>query len=130
MTPNQFWRRLGLAEAFPVEESRARSSYVVRAEVPGLDPVRDITVVVADNEVTIEVRRPLRGPGSDDGLFHEPAIKRRIQLPRGARDETLTATYHTDGVLELVVDLPRPAPIGRVVPVSAEPRQPSKGGAP
>jgi len=31
----------------PIEECRTRSSYVVRAEVPGLDPARDITVVVA-----------------------------------------------------------------------------------
>ena len=121
MTTARPWWRLGGAEPFPVEECRARSSYVVRAEVPGLDPARDITVVVADNDVTIEVRRPVHGPGRDDGLFREPAVKRRIRLPRGARDETLTATYHTDGILELVVDLPRPAPIGRVVPVGTGP---------
>lgn len=108
------------AEAFPVEECRTPSSYVVRAELPGLDPTRDITVVVADNDVTIEIRRPVRGPGLDDGLFHEPTLKRRVRLPRGSRDETLTATYRTDGILELVVDLPRPAPIGRVVPVAVE----------
>jgi HSP20 family protein len=121
MTPNPFWRRLGPAEAFAVEECRARSSYVVRAEAPGLDPARDITVVVADNVIIIEIRRPLYGPGRDDGLFHEPTVKRRIRLPLGARDETLIATYHGDGILELVVDLPRPAPIGRVVPVIVEP---------
>jgi HSP20 family protein len=121
MTPGQPWGRLGTVRSFPVEECRARSSYVVRAEVPGLDPARDITVVVADSDVTIEIRRPLHVPGCDDGFFREPPIKRTIRLPRGARDETLTATYHTDGILELVVDLPRPAPIGRIVPVSAEP---------
>jgi HSP20 family molecular chaperone IbpA len=111
---------VGSAEPFPIEECRARSSYVVRAEIPGLEPGGDITVVVADNDVTIEVRRPLLGPERDDGVFHEPTVKRRIRLPRGARDETLTATYHADGILELVVDLPRPAPIGRVVPVGTE----------
>jgi HSP20 family protein len=114
------WWRLVPAEPFPVEECRARSSYVVRAEVPGLDPARDITVVVADNDVTIEIRRPVYGLG-DDGLFHEPMVRRRIRLPRGARDETLTATYRTDGILELAVDLPRPAPIGRVVPIGTSP---------
>ena len=114
------WWRVGVAEPFPVEECRTRSSYVVRAEVPGLDPDRDITVAVADNDVTIEIRRPLLGPGREDGLFHEPTVKRRIRLPRGARDETLTATYHADGILELVVDLPRPAPIGRIVPVGRQ----------
>ena len=117
MTATPRWRPAG---GFPVEECRAPSSYVIRAEVPGLDPTRDITVAVADNDVTIEIRRPVRGPGQD-GLFHEPTVTRRIRLPRGSRDETLTATYHADGILELVVDLPRPAPIGRVVPVSVEP---------
>jgi HSP20 family molecular chaperone IbpA len=94
---------------------------VVRAEVPGLDPARDITVAVADNDVTIEIRRPLHGPGTDDGLFHEPMVRRTVRLPRGARDETLTATYHADGILELVVDMPRPAPIGRIVAVRSDP---------
>ena len=121
MTAAQRWWSLGPADRFPIEECRARSSYVVRAEVPGLDPGRDITVMVADNDVTIGIRRPVCGPGREDGLFHEPTITRRIRLPRGSRDETLTATYHVDGILELVVDLPRPAPIGRVVPVSVEP---------
>jgi HSP20 family protein len=121
MTAGRPWWRMGPAEAFPVEECRARSSYVVRAEVPGLDPARDITVSVADNDVTIEIRRPLPGPGREDGLFHEPTTTRRIRLPRGARDETLTATYHTDGILELVVDMPRRAPIGRVVHVQVDP---------
>jgi HSP20 family molecular chaperone IbpA len=37
------WER----QVVPIEECRTRSSYVVRAEVPGLDPARDITVVVA-----------------------------------------------------------------------------------
>jgi HSP20 family protein len=120
VTASQPWWRVGWVEPFPVEECRTRASYVVRAELPGLDPARDITVVVADNDVTIEVRRPLPGPGRDDELFHEPTVKRRIRLPRGARDETLTATYHADGILELVVDLPRPVPIGRVVPVGTE----------
>jgi HSP20 family protein len=114
--------------AFPIEECRRRTSYVVRAELPGVDPRRDITVVVADNDVTIEVRRPLHGPGRDDGLFHEAQVRRTVRLPRGARDDTLTATYHADGILELVVELPRPAPIGRIVAVRVD-QAIAEGGA-
>jgi HSP20 family protein len=102
---------------FPIEQFERSGHFVVRAQVPGLDPASEIGVMVADNEVTIEIRWPVRWPGPVDGAFHHEPVRRTILLPRGAKDETLTARYDRGGILELSVELTRPAVIGRMVPV-------------
>jgi HSP20 family protein len=101
-----------------VEEYAEGDRWVVRAQVPGVRPDRDITVMVADNEVTIDVRHPFPSPGRLDSEFGDGRARRTIMLPRGAKDETLTATYGDDGILELRVETLRPVPIGRTVPVT------------
>lgn len=105
-----------LAEPIRVEEYAENGSYVVRAELPGVDPNRDISVMVADGELTIGVDRNQRFPGECESEFHYGTAKRTITLPRLAKDETAAASY-ADGILEVRVRLSRPAPIGRTLPV-------------
>jgi HSP20 family molecular chaperone IbpA len=105
--------------AIPLEVSTRDRQQVIRAELPGLDPQREIGIMVADNEITIEIRRPVHLPGPADGWFHEQPQRRTLRLPRGAKDETLTATYDGQGILELRVELAFPVPIGRIVPITA-----------
>jgi HSP20 family molecular chaperone IbpA len=73
--------------------------------------------MVADHEVTIEVKRPIRLPDPVDSEFDYQAARRTVTLPARARDETLRASYGADGILELTVETIRPAPIGRRVPI-------------
>lgn len=98
------------------EEYEAGQLHVIRAELPGRDP-GEIQVMVADNEVTIEVRPKVRVPRAVHSEFALSPRRRTIMLPRGAKDDTLTATYDEAGILELTVQLQPPAPIGRCVPV-------------
>lgn len=112
------WPGRGRAsDSFPIEEYRDGVRYVVRAELPGLDPAKEIAVMVADNDVSIEVSRPVRLRGPANGQFHYGPVRRTVRLPRGAKDETVTATYGADGILEIVVELTKPVPIGRMVPI-------------
>jgi HSP20 family molecular chaperone IbpA len=85
--------------------------------LPGVRPDRDITVMVADNELTIDVRHPVLGFSSIESEFSSSRARRTIVLPRGVKDETLTATYGEDGILEISVERTRPVPIGRTVAV-------------
>ncbi len=101
----------------PIEERMSGDRYLIRAELPGLDPAREISVMVVDNEVTIEVRRPMHLPGPADGEFHEEPVKRTLRLPRGANDDSLTANYDDEGILELSVEIAKPRVIGRLVPI-------------
>ena len=101
-----------------IEEYADGARWVVRAELPGVRADRDIDVMVADNEVTIDVRHPIGRVGMIESEFRSARTRRRILLPRGAKDETLIATYGDDGILELSVERARPAPIGRTVAVA------------
>jgi HSP20 family protein len=100
-----------------IEEYADGPRWVLRAELPGVRPDRDLTVMVADNEVTIDVRHPIGGVGAIESEFSCSPARRTVLLPRGAKDETLTATYGEDGILEISVERTRPVPIGRTVRV-------------
>lgn len=107
-----------LTNAIKVEEYGDDDGFhVIRAELPGIDPATDLSVMVADGEVTIEVRRPQPVPAREESEFRYGRQTRTILLPRGAKDETAVATYGNDGILEVRVRMTRPATIGREVPV-------------
>ena len=46
------WRR-----SFKIEETHEGDTMVVRAELPGVDPEKDVTVEVNDDELVIRVQR-------------------------------------------------------------------------
>jgi HSP20 family protein len=108
-----------LAHAMKIEEyeDENRDTYVIRAELPGLDPAMDLSVMIADGEITIDVRRTEPMPGRPESEFHYGRQRRAVLLPRRARDETASATYDNEGILEIRVAMARPAPIGREVPI-------------
>ncbi|GAA4465364.1 Hsp20/alpha crystallin family protein [Phytohabitans houttuyneae] len=100
-----------------IEEYTEPDRYVVRAELPGVNPARDLTVSVYDGELKIDVERVdwRHHRGSE---FRYGTFSRTVQLPRRADEETLTATYER-GVLQVSVKvLPQP-PISRCVAVAA-----------
>jgi HSP20 family protein len=79
--------------------------YVIRADLPGVDPARDIDVSVREGTVEIKaIRRddlkPRYRTEIPYGLF-----RRVLTLPDEADGDTLTTRY-SNGVLEVAVDLP------------------------
>jgi HSP20 family molecular chaperone IbpA len=106
----------------PIEEFEDDTRYVLRAELPGMDPVQDISVMVADGELTLHVDRVARSHHRIRSEFQYGTFRRTVTLPRRARDETTTASYD-GGILEVRVCLARMAPIGRTVPI-----RPTRGG--
>lgn len=93
-----------------VEEMVDDGQVVVRAELPGVDPV-DIEVLVDDGVLTVRAERHEsqqdRSARSYRTEFRYGAFERQIRLPQGATAEVVSATYR-DGVLE--VRMPAPAP--------------------
>ena len=84
-----------------IEEYADRDRYVVRAELPGIDPARDASVSVYDGQLKIDVDRVdwHPHPGSE---FRYGSFSRTVALPRRAVEETLRAAY-ADGVLRLTL---------------------------
>lgn len=98
-----------------IEEHAERDMFVLLAELPGVDPARELSVTVYDGELKIEVERVdwHHRKGSE---FRYGAFSRTVQLPRRAAEETLTATYER-GVLRVSVRVRPQPPISRCVPI-------------
>lgn len=101
---------LSMTPSMKVEQFQDGTTLVVRAEVPGIDPDKDVDVSVSDGMLHIRAEREEKSEHkSKNGYrseFRYGSFSRSIALPAGAKEEDITATYK-DGVLE--VRAPAPA---------------------
>ncbi|MET3767960.1 HSP20 family protein [Marisediminicola sp. UYEF4] len=92
-----------------VEEFVDGTTQVVRAEMPGIDPEKDVDVSVANGVLHIRAQREEKSEEkSKDGYrseFRYGSFTRDIPLPEGIKDDDITASYH-DGVLEVRAPVP------------------------
>lgn len=95
-----------LPEDIRIEEYRTADAYVVRAELPGLDPARDIAVVCRRGRLRIHAYRVPERAGASRSEFRYGSSYRTVVLPPGARPDRITATY-VDGILEISIPVPR-----------------------
>lgn len=95
---------LAARDLLKLEEFRDGDSLVVRAEIPGIDPQRDVEVVVSDGLMRIHAERKqeTRSQGKDGyhSEFRYGAFTRVVPLPAGADGDDVSASY-TDGILEV-----------------------------
>ncbi|MDN3937824.1 MULTISPECIES: Hsp20/alpha crystallin family protein [unclassified Arthrobacter] len=101
---------LSMTPSMKVEQFQDGNTLVVRAEVPGIDPDKDVDVSVSDGMLHIRAEREEKSEHkSKNGYrseFRYGSFSRSVALPAGAKEEDITATYK-DGVLE--VRAPAPA---------------------
>lgn len=94
---------------------------MVRAELPGVDPEKDIDITLADDALTISAQREeSSSKKSEHGYrseFRYGSYVRSVHLPKGTPSEVVSATYR-DGVLE--IRMPRPTQDGRAHKVPVE----------
>jgi HSP20 family protein len=105
-----------------VEEFVDAGALVVRAEMPGIDPDKDVEITVADGVLTITASREEKTEHKEKDSYRSEfrygSFSRSVVLPAGATEEDVTAAY-TDGVLEVRVPLgeePKPEP--KKIPVT------------
>jgi HSP20 family protein len=93
-----------------VEEFVDGEQLVVKAEVPGVDPDRDIDVSIDNGVLTIAAERRESSREKFDKGFHSEfrygSFVRQVRLPAGTSPEVVSATYK-DGVLE--IRMPKPS---------------------
>jgi HSP20 family protein len=87
-----------------VEDFVEDGSYVVRAELPGIDPEKDVEVMVAKGILTIKAERREESTGKHHSEFHYGTFSRSMTLPAGADEEHIEASYG-HGILEVTVKL-------------------------
>ena len=93
------------AQSFRVEEVARDNRHVIRAELPGLDPERDIEVTVEGMTLTIHAERRQEDSGSYRSEFRYGSLTRLVSLPVKVDAEDVTARYER-GVLEVSVPAP------------------------
>jgi HSP20 family molecular chaperone IbpA len=94
------FKTLGLAPAVRVEDFVEDGTYVLRAEMPGIDPDKDIELTVDHDMLTIKGVRREETHDKNHHEFHYGSFSRTVPMPRGIEPDQVTATY-TDGVLEV-----------------------------
>jgi len=108
------------AQAMRMEEHIANGRYVVRAELPGMDPAKDMEVSVAKGILTIRAERHEEMQGQHRSEFRYGTFTRHIALPVTADANDIKATYHW-GILEVSIGLhdADEDKAGRRIPVQA-----------
>jgi len=105
----EMWRRmfdndLEAGGWLRVEEFRDADTFVIRAELPGIDPERDVDLSVVDGVLRISARREERKEHKgDEGFrteFRYGTFVRNVVLPPDVREEDIRASYK-DGILEV-----------------------------
>ena len=71
------------AQTFRVEEVAQDNRYVIRAELPGLDPDEDIEVTVDGRNLTIQAERRQEDSGPSRSEFRYGSLTRLVRLPPG-----------------------------------------------
>ena len=92
--------------ALRVEEDQDGSTLVVKAEMPGIDPDKDVDISVSDGVLHIRAERQETAEHREKGgyrtEFRYGSFARDIPLPSGSKDSDVSASYR-DGVLEVRV---------------------------
>lgn len=87
-----------------VEDELADGRYIVRAEMPGLDPDKDINVQVNDGRLEISAERTDKKSDNGHSEFTYGSYRRSVTLPRGAKDDDIDASY-AQGILTVSVGI-------------------------
>jgi HSP20 family protein len=103
-----FWpelrRDLGAVEPLSVEEYADGDDLVVRAEMPGIDPEKDVEITVSDHTLHLRAERRHETKVEEQGgyrtEFRYGSFARTVTLPPGASEKDVDATYK-DGILEV-----------------------------
>jgi HSP20 family protein len=124
----EFWEGAGAGD-MRIEEYVEKGESVVRVEMPGVDPERDLDISVTDGvlrihaERTKETRYEKEGDeqeGRTRSEFRYGSFTREVELPPGASEDDVKASYR-NGIIEVRVPVKEPAPAAsRKIPIAKE----------
>ena len=93
-----------------VEEYREDGTLVIRADLPGIDPEKDVELTVSGGMLHIEAERREEEKREEKGYVRREvrygSLSRSLPLPEGVTGSDVTATYKA-GILEIRVPEPK-----------------------
>lgn len=93
-----------LGQPIRIEEHVEGDKYMIRAELPGIDPAKDVEVTVGSGYLTIHAERSDKTEGKHRTEFRYGSFSRTLALPADVDEEAVTASYR-DGILTVQVGL-------------------------
>ncbi|MEW1836958.1 Hsp20/alpha crystallin family protein [Nonomuraea angiospora] len=90
--------------------------YVLRVELPGIDPEKDVEIDLTNGVLTIHAERREEHREQYRTEFRYGSFTRSISLPQGADENDVKAVYD-QGILEVSVRLAERRPEGRHIPI-------------
>ena len=91
-----------------LEDEIQDGHYLLRAELPGIDPAKDVEITVRGGQLTIKAERTERKETKGRSEFSYGSFTRSVTLPAGANEENIKATYDK-GILTVDVPVPEQA---------------------
>ncbi|NMO57294.1 Hsp20/alpha crystallin family protein [Actinoplanes sp. TBRC 11911] len=116
------WFEVDFPRPLPVirfEDKVADQEYVLRAELPGLDPEKDIRISALHGVLTVKAERREEETSRHRTEFRYGSLQRSVRLPQNADEDAIKATYRK-GILEITVPLTAPQPAGRQITVTPD----------
>ena len=110
-------------EIIRVDEYRDDDVQVIRAELPGIDPDRDVELTVSGGMLRIAAERRIEEQFEEKGITRREmrygSFTRTLPLAAGATEDDIQASYR-DGVLEIRVPVAQSTPPSepKKIPVS------------
>ena len=103
-----FWR--GAGDVIRVEEYREDGTLVVRADLPGIDPDKDVELTISHGMLHIEAERREEEKQEGKGYLRKEvrygSVSRSLPIPEGVTEADIAATYK-DGILEIRIPEPK-----------------------
>ncbi|MGW3042866.1 Hsp20/alpha crystallin family protein [Kitasatospora sp. NPDC001159] len=87
-----------------VEESEEDGAFVIKAELPGIDPDKDVEITVEGGVLTVHAERREERKEKHRSEFRYGSFTRSIRLPEGCEEGDITAGYDK-GVLTVKAPL-------------------------
>lgn len=105
---------------------------VVRVELPGIDPEKDVKVTLREGMLDVKGERKHEKEIKEEGYYRKEssygAFERRIPVPATVKESDIKADYK-DGVLEVVVTgaaKALPKPTAKEIPIHKKEALPAK----
>jgi HSP20 family protein len=97
----------GYCTSPPVESFRHNGSFVVRVDLPGVNP-KDVHLTAEQGFLTIEGERKKAEEIPENSVIRDElcygSFRRSLSIPEGVKTEEIKAQYH-DGILEITAPM-------------------------
>ena len=115
--PRRWFSKNFDANSIRIEEFVKDGKLIIKAEMPGINPDKDIDVSIHDGYLTIRGVREESIKDDHRCEFHYGSFTRSISLPRGYDEKSIHADYK-HGILEVSMDVPSKVNEGRKIQVN------------